>query len=124
MNKLRQKEDLVASLALRHKTLSAEHEAVAQQNAVLIREAEELRLRCAQAKSQFSSLRNGSNPDSDVRMATLNLIEDAIEERRRTAYEIAHRQRAERSLRRAEERLKSALDVGSMAACGTRKPTA
>lgn len=53
--------------------------------------------------------------DARFRLATLNLMEDAAEERRRTEREAAERHRAEESLRRSEERLKAALSTARMA---------
>ncbi|MGV3773808.1 MAG: PAS domain-containing protein, partial [Verrucomicrobiales bacterium] len=61
------------------------------------------------------SIMLGSHLDPRFRLATLNLMEDAAEERRRSQKEVVERQRVEESLRRSEERLKAALSAGRMA---------
>jgi two-component system CheB/CheR fusion protein len=72
----------------------------------LRREAENLREASHEVKERFAALRPKSAEEQRLRLATLNLIEDAEEARRRTEAAADERNRAERALSESEERLR------------------
>jgi two-component system CheB/CheR fusion protein len=91
----------------------AQAEDVNRENLQLRREAEALRQRTVEITSRLLTTRSGL-ADKRLRLAALNLMEDAEEARRRTSVEAEERKRAERSLHASEERLRAALTAGKM----------
>ncbi len=81
---------------------------LARINEELRREAQELRLQSLRLKQEFSA-RNEKAADSRLRLAALNLMEDAESARQRMVLESTARLQVEESLRQSEEQFRRAI---------------